>query len=231
MTRPWPACASAWCPAPTGRPATSPPTGTWPRAATWTPGLHLGDYIYEYGTGEYGTRGTVVRPHAPRTRSSPSPTTAPGTAVQDRPGPPGAARRGPGHRHLGRPRVRQRRLVGRRREPHRGRGGRLVRPPVGRQAGLLRVDAGAARDRGDHLPAAALRQAGRALAARPALLPLAAGEGRQRLGGRPEPYDHRPGPARLAEGGPEVLRHQLAAGRQLRHDRAVRPRLALRRAA
>ncbi|MEU5592180.1 alkaline phosphatase D family protein [Streptomyces sp. NPDC020298] len=27
--------------------------------------LHLGDYIYEYGTGEYGTRGTVVRTHAP----------------------------------------------------------------------------------------------------------------------------------------------------------------------
>jgi alkaline phosphatase D len=27
--------------------------------------LHLGDYIYEYGAGEYGTRGTVVRPHAP----------------------------------------------------------------------------------------------------------------------------------------------------------------------
>ncbi|MFE9029836.1 alkaline phosphatase D family protein [Streptomyces iakyrus] len=27
--------------------------------------LHLGDYIYEYGTGEYGTRGKVVRPHAP----------------------------------------------------------------------------------------------------------------------------------------------------------------------
>ncbi|MEU4654177.1 alkaline phosphatase D family protein [Streptomyces sp. NPDC023723] len=27
--------------------------------------LHLGDYIYEYGTGEYGTRGTVVRPTAP----------------------------------------------------------------------------------------------------------------------------------------------------------------------
>ncbi|MFH8449929.1 alkaline phosphatase D family protein [Streptomyces fungicidicus] len=27
--------------------------------------LHLGDYIYEYGTGEYGTRGQVVRPHAP----------------------------------------------------------------------------------------------------------------------------------------------------------------------
>jgi alkaline phosphatase D len=27
--------------------------------------LHLGDYIYEYGTGEYGTRGTVVRPHEP----------------------------------------------------------------------------------------------------------------------------------------------------------------------
>ncbi|MGW4868577.1 alkaline phosphatase D family protein [Streptomyces chartreusis] len=27
--------------------------------------LHLGDYIYEYGTGQYGTRGTVVRPTAP----------------------------------------------------------------------------------------------------------------------------------------------------------------------
>ncbi|MFH9675721.1 alkaline phosphatase D family protein [Streptomyces sp. NPDC017405] len=27
--------------------------------------LHLGDYIYEYKSGEYGTRGTVVRPHAP----------------------------------------------------------------------------------------------------------------------------------------------------------------------
>ncbi|WP_081238313.1 alkaline phosphatase D family protein [Streptomyces viridosporus] len=27
--------------------------------------LHLGDYIYEYGTGEYGTRGKTVRPHAP----------------------------------------------------------------------------------------------------------------------------------------------------------------------
>nr|WP_128377973.1 alkaline phosphatase D family protein [Streptomyces cavernae] len=27
--------------------------------------LHLGDYIYEYPTGEYGTRGTVVRPHVP----------------------------------------------------------------------------------------------------------------------------------------------------------------------
>ncbi|MGW0143784.1 alkaline phosphatase D family protein [Streptomyces calvus] len=27
--------------------------------------LHLGDYIYEYGTGEYGARGEVVRPTAP----------------------------------------------------------------------------------------------------------------------------------------------------------------------
>ncbi|MFF5478813.1 alkaline phosphatase D family protein [Streptomyces sp. NPDC012935] len=27
--------------------------------------LHLGDYIYEYGTGEYGTRGKSVRQHAP----------------------------------------------------------------------------------------------------------------------------------------------------------------------
>lgn len=27
--------------------------------------LHLGDYIYEYGSGDYGTRGRVVRPHSP----------------------------------------------------------------------------------------------------------------------------------------------------------------------
>ncbi|MFE9095157.1 alkaline phosphatase D family protein [Streptomyces sp. NPDC007264] len=27
--------------------------------------LHLGDYIYEYKSGDYGTRGTVVRPHSP----------------------------------------------------------------------------------------------------------------------------------------------------------------------
>ncbi|MEF9903210.1 alkaline phosphatase D family protein [Streptomyces sp. P9-A2] len=27
--------------------------------------LHLGDYLYEYGTGEYGTRGRTVRAHAP----------------------------------------------------------------------------------------------------------------------------------------------------------------------
>ncbi|MER7974889.1 alkaline phosphatase D family protein, partial [Streptomyces sp. NPDC096080] len=27
--------------------------------------LHLGDYLYEYATGEYGTRGTVVRAHEP----------------------------------------------------------------------------------------------------------------------------------------------------------------------
>ncbi|MFD3453676.1 alkaline phosphatase D family protein [Streptomyces sp. NPDC058691] len=27
--------------------------------------LHLGDYIYEYASGGYGARGTVVRPHAP----------------------------------------------------------------------------------------------------------------------------------------------------------------------
>ncbi|NJP51078.1 alkaline phosphatase [Streptomyces sp. SBST2-5] len=27
--------------------------------------LHLGDYIYEYASGGYGTRGTVVRPHSP----------------------------------------------------------------------------------------------------------------------------------------------------------------------
>ncbi|BAS11237.1 phospholipase D [Arthrobacter sp. Hiyo4] len=30
--------------------------------------LHLGDYLYEYGPGEYQARDVVVRPHEPPTK-------------------------------------------------------------------------------------------------------------------------------------------------------------------
>ena len=104
-------------------------------AATWTPSLHLGDYIYEYGTGEYGDGQATRRPPARRrpTRSSRSPTTASGTRSTR---PTRTCRRLHAryavHRDLGRPRVRRRRLGGRRREPHRGHRGRLGRPAGGR---------------------------------------------------------------------------------------------------
>ncbi|CAK7285394.1 putative Secreted alkaline phosphatase [Streptomyces misionensis JCM 4497] len=155
----------------------------------------------------------------------------PARQVQDRPRPAGPAPDGTGHRHLGRPRVRRQRLVGRRGQPHRGRRGHLDRPQGGRQAGVLRVDAGAPGDRGHHLPAAPLRQARRPVPAGPALVPLPAGVRHQRFGRRRRPHHHRPGPAGLAEGGPEVLRHHMAAGRQLGDDRSVRRRLAHRRPA
>ena len=64
-TPPSPGCAWPSSPAPTGRPAGSAPTGTSPRAATWTWSLHLGDYLYEYAPGEYQARDVVVRPHDP----------------------------------------------------------------------------------------------------------------------------------------------------------------------
>ena len=46
-------CAWRSCRARTCRPAGSPPTATWPRAATSTLVVHLGDYLYEYAPGEY----------------------------------------------------------------------------------------------------------------------------------------------------------------------------------
>jgi alkaline phosphatase D len=80
--------AGAWSPA--GRTTTTPPAGadvTHLRAgvvscANWEAGyfgayrmlaargdldlvIHLGDYIYEYGTGQFAAAGTVVRPHQP----------------------------------------------------------------------------------------------------------------------------------------------------------------------
>ena len=80
--------------------------------------LHLGDYIYEYGTGEYPLEGRH-RPHGAAGARDRHPRRLPRTArpPQARPRPAGHARGAPRHRHVGRPRVRQRRLVGRRRQP------------------------------------------------------------------------------------------------------------------
>ena len=84
--------------------------------------LHLGDYIYEYGPASTGRE--IRRSHVTPRQGDLQPCRLPdpARAVQDRPGSAGAARGVPSHRHLGRPRVRQRRLVRGRREPHRRRG-------------------------------------------------------------------------------------------------------------
>ena len=113
--------------------------------------LHLGDYVYEYGPGEYGygKSDTDVRPHEPahemvgladyRQRHAQYKTDPDLQALH-------AAV--PVDRHLGRPRDRQRRLVRRRREPP-ARRGRLGHPQGRRPYGLRRVDAGpAVRHRG-----------------------------------------------------------------------------------
>ena len=157
-----PASVSAWSPAPTGRPATSPPTATSRPAATSTPWLHLGDYIYEYGTGEYRTRDDVVRPHAPAARD-PHARRLPHPARPYKTDPDLQALHAaaPVDRDLGRPRVRQRRLVGRRREPHR-RARRAPGPPAGPPPSRpTSSGCRCARPPGHDLPPAALRQAGR----------------------------------------------------------------------
>ncbi len=165
---------------------------------------HLGDYIYEYGTGEYRhPRTPFGRPPRPPTRSSRSPTTASGTAGRkDRPRPPGAARRGFGRGDLGRPRDRQRHLV---------RAAPRTTPRTPRAPGRHR-QAAAKQTYFEWMsvrPAIAgttyrrLRfgKLGRPVAAGPAFLPLAAGGTRQRRGRRPGAHPHRPRPARLAQGG------------------------------
>ena len=92
--------------------------------------LHLGDYIYEYGPGEYGygQDDVDVRPHEPAHEI---------LTLADYRQRHAQYKRDPDlqrlhakyavHRHLGRPRVGRRRLEGRRGEPHRGRRGRLDR--------------------------------------------------------------------------------------------------------
>ncbi|MGX1157517.1 hypothetical protein RKD39_005095 [Streptomyces albogriseolus] len=167
-----------------GRPLRGVPPSRGPRrpGRLAAPGrLHLRVRHRRLRHPRHGRPPALPRPRDRHPRRLPHPA----RPLQDRPGPPGAARRRPGRRHLGRPRVRQRHLVRGRGEPHRGRGGRLGRPAGRREAGVLRVDAGPPGGRGHHLPPAALRQAGRPVAAGPALLPLAAGLARRRRRGRP----------------------------------------------
>ena len=97
--------------------------------------LHMGDYVYEYGTG--AVRPRPVEPRHPPPRAAPrdgEPGRLPAAprAVQDRPRPAGPARGRAVDHHLGRPRERQRRLVRWRREPP-ARRGRLGHPQ-GRRA-------------------------------------------------------------------------------------------------
>ena len=93
--------ASRSCRARTSRTATSPPYADVADASDIEAVIHLGDYIYEGG----GQRRACARagagdPHARRVPDPPRP-------VQDRPEPPGRARRASVARHLGRPRVRE----------------------------------------------------------------------------------------------------------------------------
>ncbi len=171
-----------------------------------------------------GTRGSVVRPHAPtheiltladyRIRHATYKTDPDLQALH-------AARAG--HRDLGRPRVRQRRLVGRRREPHPGTEGAWadrVRPPRSR-----RTSSGCRCGSADRAPPTA----GCASASWPTCscwtcAPSAPSRrGRQRLGRRPGPHDHRPRAAGLAEVGTGRVGRHLAAGRQLGDDLAGSP--------
>ena len=73
--------ASAWCPAPTCRPAGSRRTAGSPGATTCTRVVHLGDYLYEYGPGQYGLGqdNTDIRRTSRPTRWSRWPTTGSGT--------------------------------------------------------------------------------------------------------------------------------------------------------
>ena len=141
--------------------------------------LHLGDYLYEYGPGEYGYgQGDVdIRPHEPAHEILSLADYRQRHAQYKRdPDLQRPAREVPVHRHLGRPRVGQRRLEGRRGEPHPGRG-RLVGAARRQPQGVRRVDAGpaqrhgGARRRHPALPPAAVRRPRRAQHARPAHLP------------------------------------------------------------
>ena len=164
--------------------------------------LHLGDYVYEYGTGEYGygQSDTASARTSPPTRCSRLADYRQRHAqYKTDPDLQAPAREVPVGHHLGRPRGRQRRLEGRRGEPQAGRG-RLGHPRGRRPHGLRRVDAGPAerhrgpRRRHPDLPPAAVRPARRAEHARPAQLPRPAGRrpGRPRLGrDDPDAHHHR----------------------------------------
>ena len=180
---------------PVGRTRTAPAPGSSPKrlrfgvvsCANWQAGwfssyrhlaergdldavIHLGDYLYEYQPGKYsyGHLNEDIRRHdPPRGDREPARLSPPARAVQDRPRPPGAARRRAVHRHVGRPRGRRRQLGARRvRAPACDRGG-VPRRRARRAAGVRRVDAGADighRDTGrrvEDLSPAAVRAAGR----------------------------------------------------------------------
>ena len=133
-----PACASRWSRARASRTATSTAIARSPTQLDLDAVVHLGDYIYEYGDGEYGD----VRKYEPPTRDPHArglPDAA--RALQARPGSPGGPPAAPLHHDLGRPRDRQRRLQGRRGEPHRRRGGLVRRAQGGRAPRLHGVDA------------------------------------------------------------------------------------------
>ena len=148
-------CASAWCPAPTGRPAGSPPTAHLAKRDDLHAVLHLGDYLYEYGPGEYGYgMGERRHPHARAGARDGLAGRLPAAAraVQDRPRPAGPAREVPLDHHLGRPRGHQRpvaRRAPRTTSPDRG---RLPQAPGARAPRVRRVDAG---PHGRHRPARA----------------------------------------------------------------------------
>ena len=85
--RPRPTCASASCPAPTCQAGWFSAYRHLANRNDLHAVLHLGDYIYEYGPGEYGYgQGDVRHPPArpPPTRSSTSPTTGSGTRSTSR---------------------------------------------------------------------------------------------------------------------------------------------------
>ena len=127
--------------------------------------LHLGDYLYEYGPGEYGygQGERDIRPHEPAHEM---------VSLADYRRRHAQYKRDPDLQrlharyafiaHLGRPRVGQRRLEGRRGEPHRRRR-ELVRQASRQPQVVRRVDArpherhGGARRRHPALPPAAVR--------------------------------------------------------------------------
>ena len=132
------------------------PASGRPRA-TWTPSCTSATTSTSTAPASTPLQGTSSAPSSPSTRSSPSPTTAPGTPTtssiptcrrctrRTRSSPSGTTTRSPTTPGPAAPRTTP---------PARRASGPTA---TGRQAGLLRVDAGAPLHRGHHLPAAALR--------------------------------------------------------------------------
>ncbi len=193
--------------------------------------LHLGDYIYEYKSGEYGTRGTVVRPHSPaneiitladyrvrhaRYKTDPDLQAlhhkAPVIAIWDDHEFADNAWSGGAVNHT-----------------EGAEGTWTARKAAANQAYFEWMPVRPAVEGTTYRRLRFGRLADLSLL--PAVLPLAAGVHGERFGRRPEPHHHGTRAARLAEGGSEVLGHHLAAGRQLGDDLALRRRLAHRRPA